>query len=260
MLEADVVVVGAGRVGMEAALSAARAGASVVALDKLPTVPASPKGVDVRGDAMALDVILSEHGEAAGLVVASQSTWSVEPVRARAVVLATGGIDALYPGGARPLATGDGLLLAHRAGAALVDLRVRRAASGAFEVAGGVASDSEGATRVPGLLVAGALSAARVAGAQAGAAAARVASNSTPRAFGPYAMMPTIDSPLPRGFASVKMDRLRAILAARGPGDELAALHRLKGEADEFARARVDVELLSFKNACEVAILLARSV
>jgi hypothetical protein len=38
----------------------------------------------------------------------------------------------------------------------------------------------------------------------------------------------------------------------------LVDLHRLKGEADEFSRARADLELFSLRNACEVAILLLR--
>lgn len=264
MRETDVVVVGAGSVGIDAALAAQAAGARVLLLDKQSPAPRVPKEIDARGDAMALDVILAESGEVAGLVVASQESWSVEPLRAKSVVLATGGIDALYPRGTHPLATGDGFAIAHRAGLELADFRARFAP--AAQIVGGVACAADGMTRIGGLYVAGALAATRASGAKAAAAAARRAALGAARPFGPHATMPTVDSPLPRGFATLKLARLREILAQHfgqgGPHDAdrgLLLLHRLKGEADEFARARVDVELLSFKNACEVALLLARS-
>ena len=81
--------------------------------------------------------------------------------------------------------------------------------------------------------------------------------------LGPYRVQPAIDSPLPPGFAHDKFERLRAIVdrAVKGslPREKaLIELHRLKGEADEYARARVDLEMFSFQNACEVAILLLK--
>lgn len=65
------------------------------------------------------------HGEprCLGAYVLSEATGQVEPVRAREVILATGGLGRLYlhttnPAGAR----GDGLAMADRAGARLVNL------------------------------------------------------------------------------------------------------------------------------------------
>jgi hypothetical protein len=83
--------------------------------------------------------------------------------------------------------------------------------------------------------------------------------------MGPHRHHPTIDDPLPEGFADVKFDRLRAIMeraVAEGAdtGRAKMELHRLKGEADEFARARVELPLFSLQNACEVALLLLRDV
>jgi hypothetical protein len=82
--------------------------------------------------------------------------------------------------------------------------------------------------------------------------------------LGPYRMHPDVDSPLPQGFADVKFQRLRDVTGKAISGDlprerALAELHRLKGEADEYARARADLELFSLQNACEVAILLFKA-
>lgn len=267
MLETDVLIVGGGNEGIAAAEAAVEAGARALVLEKLATADDSSRAVRAVAGTMVLDIILSDDGEVAGALVVDEAANEVRPVRAKSVVIATGGIAALYPGGELlPAATGDGFAMAHRAGADLADFRV---AFGELpelpHVAGGVVADPDGATRVPGLFVAGAVAVSRAVGSAAGLRAAHEAPREF-RAFGDYAVMPNIDSPLPRGFAQVKMERLRALmmrhLGPDGPKDlerGRIELHKLKGEADDFARARVDAELLSFKNACEVAVLLANA-
>lgn len=213
---------------------------------------------DKTHDEMLVDVILSEKGEVAGALVAREGR--VEPIRAGAIVLATGNVSGLFPGGDWR-ASGDGLAIAHRAGLALSRAVLVDAGEGK-ELRAGVACKPDGATAVPGLFVAGSLGSDRPDPAKV-ARAAILRSRQGPDAFGPYRVQPDIDAPLPDGFADVKFERLRAILG-RALADEipveraLAELHRLKGEADEFARARVDLRLYSLQNACEVAILLLK--
>ena len=121
-----------------------------------------------------------------------------------------------------------------------------------------------GATPIRGLFVQGHLAADAPAPEATARAAIRASRHGSP-ALGPYKMQAPIDAPLPAGFAAVKFERLRLIMQALMDGKMDAetarmALHRLKGEADEYARARVDAELFSFQNACEVALLIVRGV
>lgn len=227
---------------------------SAIARDLLSNVAENAPCIllDKRHGEMIVDVILSDHGEVAGALVARDGR--VQPVKAPAVVLATGSAAGLFPGGDW-LHSGDGHAVAHRAGVSLTKPHLLET-----DVRFGVPCRNDGATSLRGLFVAGHLGAdkpdpQRV----ARAAIARSRDGADP--FGPYAVRPTIDSPLPEGFADVKFDRLRAVtgraLAGKAPRDEtLGALHRLKGEADEYARARVDATLFSLQNACEVAVLL----
>lgn len=208
--------------------------------------------VDKREGEMVTDLILSEAGAVAGVLLARGG--AVEPVRASAVVLATGSAAGLFPGGDW-LHSGDGLAIAHRAGVALSKPHLV-----ANEVSIGVPCRPDGATTLPGLFVAGHLGADKPDPARV-ARAAIARSREGAEAFGPYAIHPTIDEPLPAGFADVKFERLRALTgrAFAGAADRaetLQQLHRLKGEADEFARARVDAQLFSLQNACEVALLV----
>ncbi|HET6405850.1 MAG TPA: hypothetical protein VFH78_14500, partial [Candidatus Thermoplasmatota archaeon] len=204
---------------------------------------------------MLVDVILSEHGVVAGVLLARAG--KVEPVRAPVVILATGNVGGLFPGGAWR-ASGDGLAIAHRAGLALTKPHVVGG-----ELRAAIPCKPDGSTEIKGLYVAGSLGSDRPEPERV-ARAAIVRSREGAEPFGPYRVQPPIDAPLPEGFADVKFDRLRAVVdkAVRGelPRERaLAELHRLKGEADEFSRARVDLQLFSLQNACEVAILLLKS-
>jgi hypothetical protein len=209
---------------------------------------------------MLVDLIMSESGVVAGALVARGG--QVEPVRAPVVVLATGNVGGLFPGGDWR-SSGDGLAIAHRAGLALTRPVMVELEDGRPELRSSIACKPDGTTAVKGLFVAGSLGSDRP-DPEKLARAAIVRSREGAEPFGPYAVHPTIDSPLPEGFAAVKFDRLRVVVdrAVRGelPREKaLVELHRLKGEADEFARARVDLELFSLQNACEVALLLLKS-
>lgn len=249
VIETGIVVAGTGYAGsaLARALSEVRSGsAPYILLDK------------AHGE-MLLDVILSEDGaEVAGALVLREGR--IDAIRAPAVVLATGNVSGLFPRG-RWEASGDGLAIAHRAGLPLVKPHLVTI-EGAEELRSGVPCGPDGSTALAGLFVAGNLGSDRPDAAKL-AKAAILRSREGAEPLGPYRAHPTIDSPLPAGFAQVKFDRLRAIMdkAVKGelPKDRvLVELHRLKGEADEFSRARVDPELFSLQNACEVAILLLK--
>lgn len=250
VLETGVVVAGTGYAGaavVRALASDVRNNAPYVLLDK------------AHGE-MLLDVVLDETGqEVAGALVVRDG--EVVPLRAPAVVLATGNASGLFPGGDWRR-SGDGLVVAHRAGLSLSRPVVVDGEAGR-ELRAGVPCREDGATTLPGLYVAGSLGADRPDPARL-ARAAIVRSRQGCEPMGPYRVHPTIDSPLPEGFAEVKFDRLRGVTARALAGEipaerALMELHRLKGEADEFARARVDVALFSLQNACEAALLLFKA-
>ena len=250
VIETGVVLAGTGYAGSAIARELARD-----ASNNAPYVL-----LDKAHDEMLLDVILSDSGRVAGALVSRDG--KVEALRAPAIVLATGNTAGLFAGGTW-MNSGDGLAIAHRAGLALAKPHVLESESGARELRAGIPCKADGETELPGLFVAGSLGADRPDPARV-ARAAIVRSREGAEPLGPYRLHPTIDSPLPEGFADVKFDRLRALvqqaLAGEAPVDRtLVALHRLKGEADEFARARVDLQLFSLQNACEVAILLLKS-
>lgn len=248
VLETGIILAGTGYAGSAVARELAsdhRDNAPYVLLDK------------AHGE-MLLDVILSEKGEVAGALVARNGT--IEPLKAPVVVLATGNVSGLFPGGSW-MSSGDGFAVAHRAGLSLsrpllVDHEGRR------EMRAGVPCKADGSTSLVGLYVAGSVGSDRPDATKLARAAIR-ASRKGVDPMGPYRQQPTIDSPLPEGFADVKFDRLRGIMARALSAEWDATrvkmeLHRLKGEADEFARARVDLQLYSLQNACEVALLLMR--
>lgn len=212
--------------------------------------------VDKTHGEMLVDVILSSDGDAvAGALVARGG--KVEPIRAPVVVLATGNVGGLFPGGDWR-ASGDGLAIAHRAGLTLTKPHMV-----GEELRAAIPCKSDGSTDLDGLFVAGSLGSDRPDPAKL-ARAAIVRSREGVAPLGPYRVQAPIDSPLPEGFADVKFERLRAVVDKTVRGElprerGLAELHRLKGEADEFSRARVDLPLISLQNACEVAILLMKS-
>lgn len=250
VLETGVIVAGTGYAGAAVARHLAE-----VPLGSAPYVL-----LDKAHGEMLLEVILSEVGdEVAGALVAREGR--VEALRAPAVVLATGNASGLFPGGDWKR-SGDGLVVAHRAGLALSKPVVVDGDAGR-ELRAGVPCKADGTTGLPGLFVAGSLGADRPDPAKV-AKAAILRSRQGAEPLGPYRAHPSIDSPLPAGFAQVKYDRLRALtgqaLAGSLPPERaLVELHRLKGEADEFARARVDVELFSLQAACEAALLLFKA-
>lgn len=83
---------------------------------------AEAAGVEFLDRIIALDLMHDENG-VSGVVALDQQTLELLAVRARATILATGGIGQLYPVTSNPNdVTGDGLALAYRAGARLVDM------------------------------------------------------------------------------------------------------------------------------------------
>lgn len=257
VLETGIVVAGTGYAGSALAR----------ALSSNPKNNAPYTLLDKRHGEMLVDLILSEGGVVAGALVArthpsaAGAPLVVEPVRAPVVVLATGNVSGLFPGGDWR-ASGDGLAIAHRGGLALTRPVLVQTEGGAQELRSSIACKPDGSTALKGLFVAGSLGSDRP-DPEKLARAAIVRSREGAEPFGPYPIHPTIDSPLPEGFAQVKFDRLRAVVERAVSGAlprerALAELHRLKGEADEFARARVDLELFSLQNACEVALLLLK--
>lgn len=243
VLETGIIVAGTGYAGSAVArnLTDPKNNAPYILLDK------------EHGE-MLVDVILSEHAVVAGGLVLRDGR--VEPVRAPVVVLATGNVGGLFPGGDWR-SSGDGLAIAHRAGLALTKPHLV-----GTELRAAIPCKPDGGTDLKGLFVAGSLGSDRP-DPERVARAAIVRSREGAEPFGPYKVQPTIDSPLPAGFAAVKFDRLRAVVekAVTGAAPRertLQELHKLKGEADEFARARVDLELFSLQNACEVALLLLK--
>lgn len=255
-----MVVVGAGKSGLAAARAAAKAGVRVLVLEKGDALPADVAGEAVSR-AVVTEVLRASDGQVVGVrALRGRASFVVE---ARAVVLAAGGVAGLWQHEA-PLATGDAFALAHRAGASLGDLTDLRLEEGRVWIAGGVKTDRHGRTTVGGLSACGAATGGEVGGIAAGEWAAAHLLAPGRRAEAPP--LSDIDEPLPETFADVKMERLRRIMQTRlpveGPRDAATAfreLHALKGEADDFARCRVDAPLHAWKIACEAALLVATS-
>ena len=82
------------------------------------------RGINVLEFEPAVELILDDKGQAAGAVLMNMETSEVRIVRAKAVILATGGGGRLhyqgYPTTNHYGATADGLIIAYRAGARLV--------------------------------------------------------------------------------------------------------------------------------------------
>jgi succinate dehydrogenase / fumarate reductase flavoprotein subunit len=82
------------------------------------------RGINILEYSPAVELILDDKGQVAGAVLVNMETNEMIVVRAKSVVLATGGIGRLhfqgYPTTNHYGATGDGLVLAYRAGAKLI--------------------------------------------------------------------------------------------------------------------------------------------
>ncbi len=84
---------------------------------------ASISNIEFRSFAAVTDLLLSEHGEAAGVVACDASTRRAVPLEARAVLIATGGLGHVYRETTNPeVATGDGVAAAYLAGADISDI------------------------------------------------------------------------------------------------------------------------------------------
>lgn len=263
MRETDVLVVGAGRSGLAAAKAAATRGVRVLLLEKRPDFEGEHAPVPTLTGHMALDLILdADHERVAGVLCVTEDGAAV-PVKAGAVILAAGAPDGLFPGAAKPRNTGDALAMALRIPLELPAQQVL--AKGArFEVQGGVPTDGAGRTPMRGLYAVGGCASQREEGAPTGVLAATDLPKEAPR-LGDYRVLPDIDSPIPPAFSEHKLQRVRELMA-RAFGeppmpavDALVLMHRLKGEADDFARARLDLHLKSFQNATEVGVLLLKA-
>ncbi|HLE96051.1 MAG TPA: FAD-binding protein, partial [Candidatus Thermoplasmatota archaeon] len=132
----DLLVLGAGKSGVAAARAARKAGADVLLVEKGPDAP-SDAPCDVLGSAFAWAPLRSAGGHVCGArVVRGREEILLD---ARVVVLACGGVAGLWQAEA-PLATGDALAIAHRAGAALHRLTELRRTDGRVWIHGGVAA------------------------------------------------------------------------------------------------------------------------
>ncbi len=79
--------------------------------------------VELRSFAAITDLLISDNGEAAGVVACDASSRHWVPLQARAVLMATGGLGRVYRDTTNPeVATGDGVAAAFRAGAEISDL------------------------------------------------------------------------------------------------------------------------------------------
>jgi len=78
------------------------------------------KGINVLEFAPTVELVLNEHGHCAGAILYHLETEEYFLIKAKAVILATGGSGRLHIGGFMTTnhygATGDGLVLGYRAG------------------------------------------------------------------------------------------------------------------------------------------------
>jgi len=76
-----------------------------------------------RDHHFTVDLLKDGEGRCSGALVLDESTGAVKQVRARAVVLSTGGAGQIYARTTNPpVATGDGIAMAYRAGAIVEDM------------------------------------------------------------------------------------------------------------------------------------------
>ncbi len=83
----------------------------------------SDRGVTVVEDSLAVDLLLDKTGACRGAYAMDRRSGRIEPVTARATVLATGGAGKVYLYTTNPdIATGDGMAMAWRAGATMANM------------------------------------------------------------------------------------------------------------------------------------------
>ena len=96
----------------------------------------SLENVTIRSHAFTTELLV-EAGRVAGLRFLDEASGTLHEVRASAVLLATGGLGQVYPETTNPpVATGDGMAIAYRAGAVLSDLEFVQFHPTALAVAG----------------------------------------------------------------------------------------------------------------------------
>src|SRR5207244_1898776 len=133
---ADFLVIGSGVAGLRAAIGLSRAGRSRhrilraggdatgtemvrVLLDEARSLPQ----IAWRDHHFTIDLLLDAQRRCVGALVLDESSGAVKQVKAKAVVLATGGAGQIYARTTNPpVATGDGIAMAYRAGAIVEDM------------------------------------------------------------------------------------------------------------------------------------------
>jgi L-aspartate oxidase len=84
---------------------------------------ASLPNIEFRSFAAITDLLVSDNGEVAGVLVCDASVRTWVPLQARAVLVATGGLGQIYRATTNPeVATADGVAAAYRAGAEISDI------------------------------------------------------------------------------------------------------------------------------------------
>ena len=90
-----------------------------VLLDRARSLPQ----IAWRDHHFTIDLLLDAHGRCVGALVLDESSGAMKQVKAKAVVLATGGAGQIYARTTNPpVATGDGIAMAYRAGAIVEDM------------------------------------------------------------------------------------------------------------------------------------------
>jgi L-aspartate oxidase len=84
---------------------------------------ASLPNIKFRSFAAITSLLVTDNGEVSGVMVCDASARQSVPLRARAVLVATGGLGQVYRSSTNPeVATGDGVAVAYHAGAEISDL------------------------------------------------------------------------------------------------------------------------------------------
>ncbi|MGW9308094.1 L-aspartate oxidase [Saccharomonospora azurea] len=111
------------REGGHSAFRVIRAGGDATGAEVQRCLEVAAEGLPVLEHHVAVDALTTASGQVCGVRVLAGPDATPGVVRARAVVLATGGLGQLYRSTSNPeQATGDGLALALRAGASAADL------------------------------------------------------------------------------------------------------------------------------------------